>query len=368
MATLIFIIILAVLIFVHELGHFLVAKASKIRVDEFGIGFPPRIIGWKPKNSETTYTLNWIPFGGFVKIFGETPDEESLSGRESENSLTNKSKLTQVAVLAAGVSFNALFAWLLISIALMLGVPSGVDYGDKYLVDEPVLTVLAVSPGSPADSAGIDINDGILFAESNDVSLQGSMLTSENFQNLVNTSEGSVTLLINRDGDSISVAVAPADGITENSRAIGVVIDTIGIIKEPVHVAVVDGFKRSVFMTKNVAFGLWGFLTDALRGDAKLDQISGPVGIVGLVGDASKLGFANVLTFAAFISLSLAVINLVPFPALDGGRILFIIIETLKGSSIKPKVANVLNIVGFTFLILLMLVITFNDIVKLVIG
>ena len=364
-AILIFIIILAVLIFVHELGHFLAAKGAKIRVDEFGLGFPPKIFSWKPKNGETRYSINWIPFGGFVRIFGETPDEESLTGPDSERSLVRKGKLTQIAVLSAGVIFNAIFAWLLISIALMIGVPSEADFGDKYLIDEPELTVLAEYPDSPADISGIEINDVIVFAESNEQSIQGEELTTENFKNLVNLSNSEITILINRLDEKQSFLIDPSEEIVEGSRAVGVIIETIGTIREPIHVALIDGLKRTTIMTRNVVVGLGGFVLDVFRGEAKLDQISGPIGIVSLVDDASELGFANLLTFTAFISLSLAVINLVPFPALDGGRILFIIIETIKGSSIKPKIVNFLNTIGFVLLILLMVVVTFSDIVKL---
>jgi len=168
-----------------------------------------------------------------------------------------------------------------------------------------------------------------------------------------------------RGEEAGTVEVLPEEGIVEDGRAIGVALDVVGTLQLPTHLAVYEGAKLTTSLTKLTAVGLYGFVVDAFSGDADLKNITGPVGIVGLVGDASALGFVYLLSFTAFISINLAIINLLPIPALDGGRILFVVIEAIKGSAIKPKVGNMLNTIGFALLIILMVVVTFNDIIRL---
>ena len=158
MSIIIFLVILAALIFVHELGHFLVAKKTGIRVDEFAIGFPPKIFAWQ--RGETKYTINLIPFGGFVKIFGENPDDESISGPDSTRSFVNKNRGIQAAVLVAGIAFNLIFAWLLISASLSVGLSTSVSGYEQYAPDAKVL-VVSVLPNSPAAKAGLQAGDKI---------------------------------------------------------------------------------------------------------------------------------------------------------------------------------------------------------------
>ncbi|MFZ2202184.1 MAG: site-2 protease family protein, partial [Microgenomates group bacterium] len=159
MSIIIFLIVLILLIFVHELGHFLVSKAFGVRVDEFGLGLPPRIFG--VKYGETIYSLNWIPFGGFVKIFGENPDNESISGPDSRRSLVNKPKWIQTLVLAAGISFNVIFAWLLVSAGFVSGLPSSVSAYPDYHFNDAKVVVTNVLPGSPAEKANLKSGDVI---------------------------------------------------------------------------------------------------------------------------------------------------------------------------------------------------------------
>jgi len=368
MSIVIFIVILAALILVHELGHFLAAKRAKIRVDEFGLGLPPRAYGYTPKNSETMYSLNWIPFGGFVKIFGEDPDDESLKGPDKNRSLTAKNKLVQIWVLSAGVIFNIIFAWLLISIAFSLGISTAIDHNDPSLVGEASLTIFSVFEDMPASEAGVLSNDVILFAEHGEESLQFENLTAENFRALVNNgSNDPLILFIERDSGNVTLNIEPTLG-EEDTLVIGVYLDTVGIVKYAPPKALYEGARFTGYLLRDVTVGLGTFFGNALKGEASFSNVSGPVGIVKLVGEASALGFVHLLTFTAFISLNLAVINIAPFPALDGGRILFVIIEKIKGSPIKPKIANALNGIGFALLILLMVLITFGDVVKLIRG
>ncbi len=363
MSILIFIIILAILILVHEFGHFWVARRSGIKVEEFGIGFPPRLFTlfkWK----ETKFTFNTIPFGGFVKIFGENPDEESISGPESGRSFVNKPKWVQALVLFAGVAFNVIFAWILISFGFMAGLPASNDYEGPGEVRDVRVLVLSVMEDSPAEVAGLRPGDNIISVSSGEevVEVSSHQEVSDFIQKHF-PEEIIVSYL--RGGEPSSVSLEPEEGIVEGVPAIGVAMDSIGIVSLPPHLAIWEGTKSTFSLLIAVTVGLATFLYDAVLGNADFSQVAGPVGIVGIVGDVSHLGFVYLLQFTAIISLNLAVINLLPIPALDGGRLLFVLIEAIKRSPIKPQVANTLNAVGFILLILLMLVVTFNDVLRL---
>lgn len=364
MSVVLFLVILAVLVFVHELGHFLIAKLSRIRVDEFGIGFPPRIFSFK--KGETRYSINLIPFGGFVKIFGENPDEESIKGKDSARSFVNKPKYIQVAVLAAGVVFNIIFAWILISSGFMAGFPTSVSERHADQVQNAELVVTAVSPQSPADKAGLKQGDEILFVSSGNDALQGDQLSVENVQKFI-ASHGNaeMSILAERGDEKKTIMVTPQSGIVEGRPAIGIAMDMVGVLKLPIHKALWEGALLTGELVKATAVGIAQFIGQAFTGQADLSQVSGPVGIAGMVGSARELGIIYLLSFTAFISINLAVLNLIPFPALDGGRILFVAIEAIKRSPIKPTIANSINAIGFALLIILMLVVTYKDIARL---
>lgn len=365
MTIIIFILVLAVLILVHEFGHFIVAKKSDMRVDEFGLGFPPKVFGYKPKDSETEYSLNWIPFGGFVKIFGENYDEESM---DSKRSFVNKPAYKQAAVLAAGVVFNVLFAWLLFAIAFMSGMPTSAGTGQAATenLSEPRVMITSVMNDSPAEQVGLEVGDTILSL-SNSETLSGDKMTVDSIGSFIAEREGEeITVTVNRHGaGTTSIAVTPATGVVEDQAAIGVSMNNVGLLKLPPHKAVYRSAIFTANMTKDVTIGLGDFFYRALTGRANFSQVAGPVGIAGLVGDAASLGLIHLMTFTAFISLHLAVINLVPFPALDGGRLVMVAIEKMKGSRIKPEAVNIVNTIGFALLILLMVVITYHDILRL---
>lgn len=362
MPVILFIIILAVLIFVHELGHFLVAKRFGVRVDEFGFGFPPRI--WGKKVGETIYSINWIPFGGFVKIFGETPDGESISGPDSSRSFVNVARWKQAVILASGVLFNILLAWLLFSIAYLSGMTTIVsDVNARYVEDKHVI-VLDVLPGSPAEKAGLVSGDGLLA-----YSFGGATTTIgavEEVQAVVKGSEGApVTFAVRRNGEEKYVSAIPERSDADSPYVVGISMDLAGKVSLPVHLAIWEGGALTVNVFKNIAINLYVLIHDAILGQADLSQVSGPIGIARLVGDAGKLGIIYLFSFTAFISLNLAVLNLLPFPALDGGRIVFVAIEAIRRKAIAPSIANGINAVGFGVLILFMIFITYRDIIKL---
>ena len=362
MTIILFLVVLAVLIFVHELGHFLVAKRAGIRVDEFAIGFPPKILSWV--RGETKYVLNFIPFGGYVKIFGENPNEESITGKDSARSFVNAKKWKQASVLLSGIFFNILFAWLLISVSFSFGslvpVGEGSSNYSKYIKDSQVI-LTGVLPNSPAEKAVLKQGDRLLSVDS----LMTKELTSVTVvEEIKKNISGEVNITYSRAGQTKQIKVTPEFNKTENKKVIGVYMENVGVVKLNPVLALWEGGKLTVTTFKQVAVGLGTFLWQTVRGQGDFSQVSGPVGIVSLVGDAANFGLAYFLGFVAFISLNLAVINLIPFPALDGGRVLFVIIEAIIKRPIKPKIANTLNTVGFFILIALMLVITYRDILK----
>jgi len=362
MSVILFIIVLGVLIFVHELGHFLIAKWAKIRVDEFAIGFPPKIVGFR--RGETQYALNLIPFGGYVKIFGENPDETSLNP-EATNSFVNKSKWIQAAVLVAGVTFNILFAWALFSVSFMSGFPSIVTEDNAHQIAEADTVITSVLPDSPAAAAGLTVGDVLYMLEVPDQAVLGQP-SVEGVQDFIQQyGSDPITVVVERKGELVPITVEPEDGLVEGRHAIGIAMNVIGEMQLGFFAAIGQGATTTFTMIRDIATGLFGFIRDIFVGQAQFDQVAGPVGIVGLVGDASHFGFIYLLGFTAFISLNLAVLNLIPFPALDGGRLLFVLIEGVTRKTIKPSIANTLNAVGFALLILLMIVITISDVVKL---
>lgn len=367
MTILIFLAVLVVLILVHEFGHFIVAKRSGIRVDEFGIGFPPKLFG--KKFGETEYTINALPFGGFVRIFGENPEEVSIPGTHHPRALINKPKYVQAAVLFAGVFFNIIFAWILFSIVLSVGTPAfsgGSEELSQYISNEQVL-ITQVLDNSPAGDAGLVEGDEIVSLSTDRSTIRPNI--PEDISTFISAEKGSqIFLNYRRDGVENAVVVIPQTGLLSeslDSPAIGIGTGVVGTLKLPIHLAVLEGGKQTLKMLYRVTIGIGTFFYDALLFKADLSTVAGPVGIVSLVGSASALGIIALMNFTALISLNLAVINLIPFPALDGGRLLFLLIEAIKGSPIRPKVANLFNIVGFAFLILLMVVVTYGDIVRL---
>ena len=364
MSIILFIIILCILILAHEFGHFIAAKKSGVRVDEFGIGFPPRL--FSKKIGETVYSINLFPVGGFVKIFGENPDDESIKGADSERSLFHKSKLVQAWVISAGIIFNFLLAWLLISAGFMIGMPYSVDgsaYGKK--VQNPSLTITQVLPKSPAEIAGLKSGDVIVSLSAGDLKLEHPEVAPT--QKFI-ADHDELLLVYTREDKTATTLVRPSDGVVDDRRVIGVSLDMVGVLRLPVYDALSVGLTTTFSLTEATVVGLTHFFKNIFTGHADLSEVSGPVGIVGIVNDASTLGFMHLISLTALISINLAVINILPFPALDGGRLLFILIESITRSRIKPEFVNATNGIGFLLLIALMVFVTFNDVMKLMQG
>lgn len=361
MSVLIFLLILFALVLVHEFGHFIVAKRSGMRVEEFGIGFPPKLFG--VKRGETEYTFNLFPIGGFVKIQGE---DAVLTGEQGEDSrsFTSKSKWAQAAVLIAGVTMNILFAWVLVMLAFGIGVQTAVT--EEEASEHAALTITNVLPGSPAAEALLV--PGTIIRE---VSVGGDTLDTLSpsaFSAFVSShTEDPVTIVHSVGGELRVVQVTPEAGVIEGSDkvAIGVALTQVDVVSQSFGQAFVSATSYVFQGLRDITIGITQLVIDAVMLRADLSQMAGPVGIVGLVGEASAFGITSLLMFTAFISLNLAVINILPFPALDGGRLLFVAFEAVRNKPISPRVAGTLNTIGFFLLILLMLAVTWNDIARL---
>lgn len=365
MSIIIFLLILAILIFVHELGHFLVAKKSGIRVDEFAIGFPPKIFAkmW----GGTLYTINAIPFGGFVKIFGEDAHSGEISEENKSVSFVYKPKWIQALVLVAGVTFNIIFAWLIISLGFFLGTTSALPHNTTGQYNDAHLIITEVLPNSPAGTAGMKAGDTITSITSGKKTLN-SELYPEVVQKFISESNTKDLVLKLKDQKGIEreVTVSPSTEIVEGRKVLGISMEWIGTLKLPLLGSLYSGAESTWYLLKATTIGLANFLWDTITFKSDFSQVTGPIGIAGVVKEANELGFRYLLNITAIISINLAVINLVPFPALDGGRLLFVIIEAIIRRPINPNVVKWTNVIGFSLLMLLMLTVTIKDILKLV--
>ncbi len=367
MSILIFLAVLFLLVLVHEFGHFIVAKLTGMRVDEFGIGFPPRLFGIK--RGETEYTFNMFPVGGFVKIFGEdgtsapsSPVSSETRDRRSEalaeageernipasgqhrydedevgsRAFGAKSKWAQAAVLVAGVSMNVLFAWLLFTFAFSLGVKTEVSEADAR--DTASLVITQVIEKGPAAEAHLKPGSTITSVGVPGENL--TKLTPAAFSAFMNSHrDQTVTIAYRYNNEVFLTALVPKTGViaAEPDRAaIGIALSLIDVLRDPIHIAAWKGFTHTMTGLKDITLGIGKLLFDTVRFKADLSQVAGPVGIVGLVGEASAFGLTSLLLFTAFISLNLAVINVLPFPALDGGRLLFVMIEAVRRKQSTP--------------------------------
>jgi len=341
-----FLVVLAVLIIAHELGHFATAKAFGVRVDEFGVGFPPRLLSIK--RGETRYSLNAIPLGGFTKMAGEVDPEAS------PRSLASKSIGVRILVLGAGSLMNALLPLLLFSIAFM--VPHNIVTG-QVLVEE-------IAPNSPAAMAGIQSGDTIISI--NEKTLNNTIELSREIQ--LNLGKEITMVISHSDSTTEEVQLTPRWRPPEGQGAIGILVKTsnptVVSQSEPFWRAIPLGVKECIetfVLFKNAIISLF-------IGTVSF-QVAGPVGIAQMTGEVARAGISPLLEFAAFLSINLAIINIFPLPALDGGRIVFVLLEWIRrGKRISPKTEGLIHGIGFMLLMAAILAITYQDIIRIVSG
>lgn len=341
---LIFIAVIAFLVFVHELGHFLSAKYFNVPVDEFAIGFPPRLFSFK--RNETTYAINALPLGGYVKI-NEDPAEPS--------SFHHIAWWKKIIVLLAGVIANILIAWILISITFMF--PHYVPVDEIHTDQSGETVVIHVAPDTPAYTAGIQPGDRIIARDNYPI---------QSFSDMESTA-GSTVLTIGR-GDSIEeITLVPTYSEEHDRFIIGISLGFFEENRNSFFTALGTGALTTYEMTGVVIHAFGTLISDSFKGQADIEQLSGPIGIAQIVGESHRSGgILSVIMLTALISLNLAVLNMIPFPALDGGRILIVLIETITKRKIPRHISGMINGIGFLLLIVLFIVITFFDISKLV--
>ncbi len=367
MTIIVFILVLVALIVVHEFGHFVAAKWSGMKVDEFGIGYPPR--AWAFRKGETEYSLNWLPFGGFVKIYGEDEQDRVEATPESARAFGSRPRILQALVLIAGIAMNIVFAWILLSATLAMGTTRALSPEEVATARDVSLIVAEVLPGSPADQSGLDRGDTILAITGTDRTYEGA--SPDEFTAFVSSQKQGTPLVIQArtlDGTEKEVSVTPKAGVIAadpERPALGVAVAPIGIATVAWWEAPWKGAELTWEITKETTVGLSKFFYGLATLTADLSQVSGPIGIAGAVGTASSHGFAALLSLTAIISINLALINLIPIPALDGGRLLFVAIEAIIRRPLPAYATRAVNTVGFGMLILLMVVVTASDVFKL---
>ncbi len=339
-----FFFVLAIVVIAHELGHFATAKACGVRVDEFGIGFPPRIIA--VKHGETEYSLNWVPLGGFTKMAGE--EDPNI-----ERSLASKSIPKRLLVLSAGSIMNFILPFLLLTIAFMIPHDTVTGY----------VSVAEVVADSPAEMAGIVAGDNIL--EINGKTINNTADVSRYIQMYLGNE---MDILLERtDGSKETVTVVPRWNPPSGEGSVGFAIRTedAAIVKQSYNPwmalkkGTVEMFETMVLFKNGILSMFIGTSTTA--------DLVGPVGIAQITGEVARAGISPLLEWTAFFSLNLAIINLLPLPALDGGRIIFVLLEWIRrGKKVSPETEGKIHFLGFALLILLMVAITFQDIGRII--
>ncbi len=359
MALFIFVIILIALILVHEFGHFVMAKLSGMRVEEFGIGFPPRLFGIQ--KGDTLYSFNLLLFGGFVRIFGESTETDVQPGGRR---FTDKPWYLQGTVVIAGILCNLLFAWILLSAGYMVGIPAAANSGVGTIA-HPHTTIVSVVPGSPADKVGLMSGDQITAVETGATALSSGADALHVQQFIANHQTQSIVLSVERHGMQKTFLVTPAPGIVLGERVIGVELADVGIVQLPFFQALKQGAVLFWHMTVSTAQGLVVFFAALFKGTANFSQIAGPIGIADIGASAVQQGASATLVLTALISINLALINILPIPGLDGGRLTLLLIERARGRAISERLMTRLTLLGFALLIALLIAVSYHDILHL---
>lgn len=374
----------------HEFGHFYTARKAGMKVYEFGLGFPPRAFGFykdpktnkwvfikgKGKSSlketvggslredqeeypDTLYTVNWLPLGGYVKIKGENGENPN-----DNDSFGFHKPWKRFVVVVAGVTMNVILAGVLLGFGFMIGLPMDISElkDGNAIISQSEVVIQEVSKGSPASLAGIEFGDKI-------ISINGEKM--ENTEKLVNyiREKGGIEMeiLVSRENKEMTFKATPAvlEKNNDNILRLGITSSDIAIVRFPWYISLYKGFQAAFFGFVNILTSFFIVISNLVMGKGLAYDVSGPVGIATVIGQSARMGINYLINTAAMLSLTLAVINILPIPALDGGRAFFILIEWITRRAIPIKYEQIAHTVGFALLMLLIVVVTFQDVLKI---
>lgn len=341
-----FIIILGIIVLVHEFGHFIFAKMFGIYVYEFAIGMGPKLFHWKSKKGETEYSIRAIPIGGFCSLAGEDLDSDDQEKIPEDRRLQSKPVWQRFLVMFFGAGNNFILAFLLLLV---------IAFGWGAVSSKPIISELVAN--NPAEQAGLEVGDYILKINGHKIK------TSDDVSIYLQVEDKSKPIIftVKRDNKELDFEVVPKEEEVDGSKIYRVGIVSQGEVERGFVASIQYAFTKMGALFRQMVITLKGLFTGGLS----VNQLSGPVGIYSIVGTQASAGFENILYLIALLSINVGFINLIPFPAFDGGRILFLIIEKIKGSPIKAETENKIHTIGFILLLALMIYITFNDILKL---
>jgi regulator of sigma E protease len=384
---LIFIAVLAVLVLSHEFGHFVAARKSGMKVYEFGFGFPPRLFGFQKNKGEklkliwgngkrcdsgiaidlfragsdlpaatqanegTIYSFNLIPLGGFVQIKGENGEETG------PDSFGAQKDWKRAVTLGAGVGMNIILAFVLLTAGLMLGLPQATDNLPAGVnVKDAHLQIIEVMAGKPAAQAGLQAGDTIVALDN----LQNPSITA--MQDYVNShKDQEIAVIVKRGDDTLEKKIHPFVYADTGKGGLGVSLVEAGLVSYPWYKAIYYGFLMTGFYLKEILFSFYYLIAGLFVGQGAGEALSGPVGIAVMTGQVARIGFSYLLNFIALLSLNLAIINILPIPALDGGRLLFLLIGAIKRKAVAQKYEQLAHSIGFALLMFLVVAITIKD-------
>lgn len=343
------IVALGILVFVHELGHFLVAKKSGVKVERFSLGFPPKLIG--KKIGDTEYCISWVPLGGYVKMAGENPDEEKEKWEPFE--FLGKPAWQRGLIVVAGPVMNFLLA-----ILLFWGV---VFFSGKEVVHYEKPTIGIVAKDKPAEKAGLKKGDQIISVNGVEVKNFNDMA-----QIIYRQVEKPITLKFKRGNQNLEVVVTTIKEKTqdENGKTREVGMIGIGPEFEIVRLNIFQAFLEGIGKTISITGELVKFIIGLFTGKASLKDVGGPILIARVAGETAKLGWDSFFNFLAFLSLNLSIINILPIPVLDGGHLLFLGVEKLRGKPLSLKQRVIIQYIGLIFLLTLIIIASYNDILN----
>lgn len=354
MEIVVFVLILALLVIVHEFGHFLAAKKNGVKVEEFGFGFPPRLFGIK--KGETLYSVNLIPLGGFVKVYGEEYHEtdKKLYKKLRDRAFVYKKPWQKSVIIIAGILGNFLLGWVLISFLFTQGVPTPTD---KVIIEH-------VQADSPAKQSGFQPGDVIAKIEAHGKSYRLTS-SSDLIKYGKEFAEEEIGVVVTRNNQAVSLKIIPRKNPPAGEGPLGITVTSFIDKKYVWYEAPFYGLKEAFNITKTIVTQLSKTIFQLATLKKPNVDVAGPIGIARYTGQAIKFGNNAVLELIALLSLNLAVINILPFPALDGGRLVFVVYEWVTRRRVNKTVERYTNLVGIIFLLSLAVVISINDIIKI---